>query len=48
MHVCRSIDSLLGCPNPDDPINDEAMALFKQDQAAYREKAKLWTNKYAN
>jgi ubiquitin-conjugating enzyme E2 D/E len=45
--VLLSISSLLSDPNPDDPFVAEIANLYKQDRAAYEEKALMWTLQYA-
>jgi ubiquitin-conjugating enzyme E2 D/E len=45
--VLLSITSLLTDPNPDDPFVPEIANLYKQDKAAYEERARAWTMEYA-
>jgi ubiquitin-conjugating enzyme E2 D/E len=45
--VLLSIESLLTDPNPDDPFVPEIANLYKNDLAAYKERAILWTESYA-
>jgi ubiquitin-conjugating enzyme E2 D/E len=45
--VLLSITSLLTDPNPDDPFVPEIANLYKQDRAAYEERARAWTMEYA-
>ena len=45
--VLLSITSLLNDPNPDDPFVPEIANLYKQDRAAYEERARAWTMEYA-
>ena len=45
--VLLSIQSLLAEPNPDDPINNEAAAHWKENKKAAEAKAKEFTKKYA-
>ena len=45
--VLLSISSLLTDPNPDDPLVPEIAKLYKEDKAAYEDKAREWTRKYA-
>jgi ubiquitin-conjugating enzyme E2 D/E len=45
--VLLSIESLLTDPNPDDPLVPEIANLYKNDPAAYKERATLWTEAYA-
>jgi ubiquitin-conjugating enzyme E2 D/E len=45
--VLLSIESLLTDPNPDDPFVPEIANLYKKDQAAYKERATIWTEAYA-
>ena len=45
--VLRSILMLLADPNPDNSLEPEIAALFKDDIEAYNTKAKQWTAEYA-
>lgn len=45
--VLVSICSLLSDPNQNDPLNQEAGRMFKQDRNAYNEKAREYTQQYA-
>lgn len=45
--VLLSIQSLLAEPNPDDPLNNEAAAHWKDNRKAAESKAKEFTIKYA-
>ena len=45
--VLLSISSLLTDANPDDPLVPEIAKLYKEDRAAFEEKAREWTRKYA-
>jgi len=45
--VLLSITSLLTDPNPNDPFVLDIANLYKQDRAAYEEKAREWTAQYA-
>jgi len=45
--VLLSILSLLTDANPNDPLVPEIANLYKSDKAAYEEKAKQWTQAYA-
>ncbi len=45
--VLLSIQSLLAEPNPDDPLNNEAAAHWKENKKAAEAKAKEFTKKYA-
>ena len=45
--VLLSISSLLCDANPDDPLVPEIAKLYKEDRAAFDEKAREWTRKYA-
>lgn len=45
--VLLSIQSLLAEPNPDDPLNNEAAAHWKDNKKAAEGKAKDFTKKYA-
>ena len=45
--VLLSIESLLTDPNPDDPFVPDIANLYKKDPAAYKERAKFWTEAYA-
>jgi len=45
--VLLSITSLLTDPNPDDPFVPEIANLYKQDRAAYEDRARAWTMEYA-
>lgn len=45
--VLLSITSLLTDPNPDDPFVPEIANLYKDNRAAYEEKARAWTAEYA-
>ncbi|XP_052074150.1 ubiquitin-conjugating enzyme E2-17 kDa-like isoform X2 [Mytilus californianus] len=42
-----SILSLLGCPNPDDPLDTDAAKLYESDRKQYDKTATEWTRKYA-
>ena len=42
-----SISSLLSDPNPDDPFVPDIANLYKQDRAAYEERARMWTLQFA-
>ena len=46
--VLLSILSLLTDANPADPLVPEIADLYKRDRPAYDEKARLWTQEYAN
>ena len=46
--VLLSITSLLTDPNPNDPLDPAAAQLYKTDRAAYDEKARYWTLKFAS
>lgn len=46
--VLLSILSLLTDANPADPLVPEIANLYKRDRAAYDEKARQWTQAYAN
>jgi ubiquitin-conjugating enzyme E2 D/E len=46
--VLLSILSLLTDANPADPLVPEIADLYKRDRAAYDEKARQWTQAYAN
>ncbi|CAK64243.1 unnamed protein product (macronuclear) [Paramecium tetraurelia] len=43
-----SILALLYDPNPNSPLLEDVNTIFKNDKAAYLQKAKEWTKKYAN
>ena len=45
--VLLSITSLLTDPNPDDPFVPEIANLYKDNRAAYEERARAWTAEYA-
>ena len=45
--VLLSICSLLGDPNPDDPLVPEIARLFRSDHEAYLKKARYFTEEYA-
>tara|TARA_B110000914_G_C15507208_1_gene468901 strand:+ start:756 stop:1199 length:444 start_codon:yes stop_codon:yes gene_type:complete len=45
--VILSLQSLLGDPNPNDPLDQESADLYIHDKDAYIKKAKLWTKLYA-
>jgi ubiquitin-conjugating enzyme E2 D/E len=45
--VLLSITSLLTDPNPDDPFVPDIANLYKDNRAAYEEKARAWTAEYA-
>lgn len=45
--VLLSITSLLTDPNPDDPFVPEIANLYKDNRAAYEERARTWTAEYA-
>jgi ubiquitin-conjugating enzyme E2 D/E len=46
--VLLSILSLLTDANPNDPLVPEIADLYKRDRAAYEEKAREWTRRYAS
>lgn len=46
--VLLSIISLLGSPNPDDPMNAESANLFVTAREEYERTARCWTKKYAS
>ena len=46
--VLLSISSLLGDPNPDDPLVPEIANLYKTNHDLYIKNAREWTVKYAN
>ena len=45
--ILLSICSLLGDPNPDDPLVPEIANLYVKDRKKHDENAKKWTDKYA-
>ena len=45
--VLLSIQSLLAEPNPDDPLNNEAAAEWKNNKKAAEKKAQEWSKMYA-
>ena len=45
--VLLSILSLMSTPNPDDPLEPEVAAMFKNDNAKYERIAILWTTEFA-
>ena len=45
--VLLSICSLLTDPNPDDPLDQNLANLYKQDQAEYNRRARIYTLKHA-
>nr|CDS26823.1 ubiquitin conjugating enzyme E2 N [Hymenolepis microstoma] len=45
--VLLSIQALLGSPNPDDPLDNEVAAEWKQDEAKAVQTAREWTRLYA-
>ncbi len=45
--VLLSICILMNAPNPDDPLNGDIASLYVEDRAAYDEKARYYTRKYA-
>jgi len=46
--VLLSIQTLLQCPNPDDPLNPTAASLLKNDNKKYNDTVKSYVLKYAN
>lgn len=45
--VLLSFVSLLGNPNPEDPLNPEAAKLYREHKARYLDQAQQWTRIYA-
>jgi len=45
--VLLSIQALLSCPNPDDPLNNDAAKQWKEDNDGAIKQAKEWTKRYA-
>jgi ubiquitin-protein ligase len=45
--VLLSIQALLSCPNPEDPLDEEIAKLWKSDLAKAQTTAKKWTADYA-
>lgn len=45
--VLLSIQALLSAPNPDDPLNNEAAELWKNQEVVAMQTARDWTKKYA-
>ena len=45
--VLLSICSLLTDPNPDDPLVPDIAHLYKKDRAQFNERARQWTQKFA-
>mmetsp|Transcript_11407 Transcript_11407/g.24584 ORF Transcript_11407/g.24584 Transcript_11407/m.24584 type:complete len:151 (-) Transcript_11407:582-1034(-) len=45
--VLLSIQALLGAPNPDDPLNNEAAERWKKNEASAIQTAREWTSTYA-
>ncbi len=45
--VLLSIQALLSCPNPDDPLDEEIAKQWKTDVAKAQATARDWTAKYA-
>ena len=45
--VLLSICSLMGDPNPDDPLVPDAANLYKKNRTLYEQKCRDWTIKYA-
>jgi len=46
--VILSIQSLLGDPNPDDPLMPDIAKLYKTNRAEHDKNARDWTRKYAS
>lgn len=46
--VLLSIQTLLQCPNPDDPLDANAAALYKNDRPKYDRTVREYVLKYAN
>ena len=45
--VLLSIDSLLGCPNPDDPLVPTVAQLYLDDREAFNKRAAEYTRMHA-
>lgn len=45
--VLLSICSLLTDPNPDDPLVPDIANLYKRDRAAFNDRARQWTQRFA-
>ncbi|PXF48764.1 Ubiquitin-conjugating enzyme E2 N [Gracilariopsis chorda] len=45
--VLLSIQALLSAPNPDDPLNNEAAELWKNNEPRAMQTARDWTKQYA-
>jgi len=45
--ILKSIQILMGNPNPDDPLMEDIALEFRDDKHSFLEKAKSWTQKYA-
>ena len=46
-YVLEALKAMLTDPNPENPLEPEAAALFKDDRTKYNETAKKWTKDYA-
>lgn len=46
--VLLSIQMLLQCPNPDDPLDPTAASLYKSNRSEYDKKVREYVMKYAN
>ncbi len=45
--VLLSIQALLSCPNPDDPLNNQVAELWKSNEDQAIANAREWTRQYA-
>jgi ubiquitin-protein ligase len=45
--VCLSIQLLLQCPNPDDPLDNGVAKVYKETPELARKNAEEWTKLYA-
>ena len=48
LQVLLSIQALLSAPNLDDPLDEEIAEAWKRDEGAAINKAREWTQTYAN
>ncbi len=46
--IIISVQSLLGDPNPDDFVNEEAAKLYKENLSEYEKTVRKYTSEFAN